>query len=215
MTTENLGEAGGAGRREGATNANGSTVNGHARPPSQKERLSRISVPGRPDLVAYKIPPPPAGFPKLNEHALAGIVGDAVRASCDATDVHPAGVVGAVLSLVSAALGRSHYITFNARHYGQTFVALVGDSALGRKGESSTGPDLIYQATEERLMGMHASKPFPLGHSLKRDLQPSSGEGRTERKEEGRRPRPRCRRQACSAVLPRAGVVLRCRKAWR
>jgi hypothetical protein len=84
------------------------------------------------------VPRPPDGWPEpLAEEALHGLAGAIVRTIEPHTEADPAALLGQVLAAGGSILGRRCYFEVEgSRHYPNAFLAIVGDTAKGRKGTS-------------------------------------------------------------------------------
>jgi hypothetical protein len=76
-------------------------------------------------------------WPKLDEAALHGVVGDIVRLADPHTEADPAAILIQLLVAFGNVIGRSVYFKVGAtRHFLKLFAVLVGGTATGRKGTS-------------------------------------------------------------------------------
>lgn len=76
-------------------------------------------------------------WPKLNDAALHGLAGDIVRAALPETEADSAAMLFSVLAAAGNAAGPGRRIEIaDDRHPARLFVAIVGDTATGRKGTS-------------------------------------------------------------------------------
>ena len=84
-------------------------------------------------------PPPPRASPelKLDEAALYGVAGSAVRALAPHTEAHPAAILLQLLAAFGNAVGPGPHCMVDATRHGlNLFVVLVGESSKARKGTS-------------------------------------------------------------------------------
>jgi hypothetical protein len=97
-------------------------------------------------------------WPTLRPEALSGLPGEIVRAIEPPTEADPVAVLTNQLGAFGNAIGRGSYVQVGAdRHHLNLDIAIVGETAKGRKG-SSWGPvrELMYAADpgwEERVQG--------------------------------------------------------------
>jgi hypothetical protein len=74
----------------------------------------------------------------LDRAALHGIAGAWVEAAAPYTEAHPAGVLASFLVAAGSAIGREPHLQVGpSRHGVNEYVALVGPSATGRKGDAA------------------------------------------------------------------------------
>lgn len=123
---------------------------------------------------------PPSAGPKpiaMAPEATPGIIGEIVQAACANSEADPAAVAATVLAYAGTAFGRSRYqMIGDEQHFPNMFLAIVGESAAGRKGTSMSGPRAIFKAAEDYIENEN-TRPFPLGHSMKQRSGLSTGEG--------------------------------------
>ncbi len=102
---------------------------------------------GEPDAYAAAVPEPPA-WPVLDKEALHGLPGEIVGAIEPHTEADPVAVLANLLAAVGNAIGGGAHVRVGAdRHRLNLYVALVGETAKGRKG-MSWGPvrELMHPA---------------------------------------------------------------------
>lgn len=96
----------------------------------REERVDRVLRDDELDLLgapaAWDFPPPPADV------AFEGLLGDCVMDLADGTDASLVGLLGAMVSFAGALI--PGYAYFHRDHTSSPFVALVGESSIGRKG---------------------------------------------------------------------------------
>ena len=124
---------------------------GSAKPLSTDVTL--VDREGVPDTYAPPAPPVPESrpWPTLRPEALYGLPGEIVRAIEPHTEADPVAVLANLHGAFGNAIGRGSYIQVGAdRHHLNLDVALVGETAKGRKG-MSWGPirDLMHAADPE------------------------------------------------------------------
>lgn len=103
--------------------------------------LAATEAPGEPvPAIAAAWPEPPA------EAAYHGIAGDIVRAVQDHTEADPVALLGTILATFGALAGRYCRIYQGAEQAANLYVALVGDSAVGRKGTAGSVGRAIFDA---------------------------------------------------------------------
>jgi hypothetical protein len=72
--------------------------------------------------------------PALGELAYHGLAGEIVRIMEPHTEAHPAALLGTLLTMVGAAIGRGARMTVSGvRHHANLFICIVGDSSRARK----------------------------------------------------------------------------------
>lgn len=75
--------------------------------------------------------------PKPNPAMLYGLAGDVARAAAKTTEANPYAVAAGFLSFLSAAVGRSAFLSIgNTRHHARLFALHVGRTSRGRKGDA-------------------------------------------------------------------------------
>ena len=89
--------------------------------------LAKNEVPSRRQLA-------PTITPRLDDSALYGLAGEIVRTMAPQTEAHPAALLGALLVMTGAAIGRGTWMTASGcRHYPNLFACIVGASSRARK----------------------------------------------------------------------------------
>ena len=84
-------------------------------------------------------------WPILAEDALYGLMGDIVRAIDPYTEADPVAVLVTLLVMFGNAIGTSPYFRVEfTKHFLRFFVALVGRTAKGRKGQSLSTPRHLF-----------------------------------------------------------------------
>lgn len=120
------------------------------------------------------VPPaaPPAWPEPPRAEALVGLAGDLVRAVADHTEADPVGILGSIIATFGALVGHGRYIYQGSSQAANVFVALVGDSATGRKG---TAGSLVREAFSVARGGWDSILVPGLGsgEGLIRRLKPS------------------------------------------
>ncbi len=80
---------------------------------------------------------PRTAIPVLDEAAFRGLAGEVVRAIDPHTDADPAAVLVSLLVAFGSAVGDGPHVVVGATHHpAREYVAVVGDTAVARKGES-------------------------------------------------------------------------------
>ena len=103
--------------------------------------------------------PESAPWPVLADEARFGLVGDILETIDPHTEADPVAVLGNLLCWFGNAIGRGAFVRVGADlHYLNLFVALVGETAKGRKGTSrGQVRDLMLEVdqewAEERVLG--------------------------------------------------------------
>ncbi len=78
-----------------------------------------------------------APWPVLKPEALYGFAGEAIRLISPHTEADDAAILFQLLAAVGVAVGRRpHYLVESDRHHANLFIAIVGNTAKGRKGTS-------------------------------------------------------------------------------
>lgn len=102
------------------------------------------SLPPVPDVVADAWPaaPDPAAY--------HGILGEIIEAIAPTTEADPVAILGTLLAAVGACFGRWRTLYQGSAQAANLFVALVGESSVGRKGTAaSIGRDVMSAAYPE------------------------------------------------------------------
>ena len=113
----------------------------HSLPPQPEHPTEPPEPPSlnpAPPAGAPLTPPPcPSVTPKLDEAALHGLAGLAVRTIAPHTEAHPAAILLQLLAVFGNLAGRGPHCMVDAtRHSLNLYVVLVGDSSKARKGTS-------------------------------------------------------------------------------
>lgn len=115
---------------------------------------------GVPDTYTPPTPPIPESlpWPTLQPETLYGLPGEIVRAIEPHTEADPVAVLANLLGAFGNAIGRGSYARVGAdRHHLNLDIALVGETAKGRKGMSwGQVRELMYEADpgwEDRVQG--------------------------------------------------------------
>lgn len=81
--------------------------------------------------------PAEAQWPTLGAEALHGLAGEIVRLISPHTEADDAAILYQTLAVFGTAVGRRpHYLVESDRHHANLFIAIVGNTAKGRKGTS-------------------------------------------------------------------------------
>jgi hypothetical protein len=101
-------------------------------------------MPAPPDMAEASWPdPPPAA-------AYHGLLGEIIEAIAPTTEADPVAILGTLLAAVGACMGRWRILYQGSEQAANLFVALVGDSSVGRKGTAaSIGRDVMHAAYPE------------------------------------------------------------------
>jgi hypothetical protein len=111
-------------------------------PPSRRPRIEPQLKPIDTTPRANSAPPEKP-WPVLDAAAMHGLAGDVVALIRPNTESDPAGILLQFLAAYGNCAGRNaYYQVEGTRHYGNLFVALIGDSGKSRKG---TGWRRVYQ----------------------------------------------------------------------
>lgn len=102
------------------------------------ERIAELQSHGETDTGAVSEPNPEVEYPDiLNEAAFHGLAGEIVRAVEPNSEADPIALLSSLLTGFGNIIGDGAYFAVGReRHYLKLFIALVGDSAKGRKGTS-------------------------------------------------------------------------------
>ena len=93
-------------------------------------------------ILSNRVDLQPVGTPvawpdPLGDAALIGLAGDVVRLIGPTTESDPAAILFQFLAMFGNLIGRTgHWVIEDTPHYCNLFVAIVGDTAKGRKGTS-------------------------------------------------------------------------------
>lgn len=87
---------------------------------------------------ASPIPPPPGWPEPPRAEAFHGVLGDIVRAVEDHTEADPVAVLGSLLAMTGACIGRWRTMYQGTTQGTNLFVVLVGDSSTARKGTAGS-----------------------------------------------------------------------------
>jgi len=94
---------------------------------------------GRGEVMDVPCKPAEPPWPTLDEAALQGFAGDIVRAIDPHTEADPVAVLVQLLVFFGCAVGRAaHFTVEHTHHAARLFVALVGATSKGRKGQSTS-----------------------------------------------------------------------------
>jgi DNA-binding transcriptional ArsR family regulator len=128
-------------------------------------------------------------YPRLEADALYGLAGDVVRELDPYTEAHPAGILGTFLAGFGNAIGRGSFrMADGARHGGNLFLALVGDTSLGRKGTAWDRVSEILREAEPEWYRDHIRGGLVSGEGIVhavRDPSKSSPGRNGEKPDEG------------------------------
>ncbi len=104
------------------------------------------------DLDVLAITPEPSWPRPLGDAAFHGLAGEIVRTIEPQTEADPAALLVQFLAAFGATLGREPHVEVAAdRHAGNLFVALVGETAKGRKGVSLGYPRRIVEGADPSM----------------------------------------------------------------
>jgi hypothetical protein len=132
------------------------------------------------DAFEIGVPAPP--WPQMSPKAFRGVSGDLVRAATAFSEADPVAVLVSHLVFAGAMFGRTKFVPIgDDEHHGRLFCAVVGRSALARKGASLSPVKKVWARVEDILAGEPdiGKSPclYPLEHRLKIVRMLSSGEG--------------------------------------
>lgn len=83
-------------------------------------------------------------WPQLEDDALRGLAGDVVNVISPSSEADPVAILVTFLAEYGSMVGRGpHHMVGEGRHGANLDVILVGETAVGRKGESKKGVDAI------------------------------------------------------------------------
>ncbi|MBA2453560.1 MAG: DUF3987 domain-containing protein [Chloroflexia bacterium] len=119
--------------------------------------------------------------PVMDTAAFHGLAGDVVRAIHPTTEADPVAVLATFLTAFGGAVGRGpHMMIGESRHGANLFIALVGETSRGRKGDSSRAVinRVMYEAdrdwTLDRVMGGLSSGEGMI-HTIRDEVLNASG----------------------------------------
>ena len=118
----------------------------------------------------------PSANPKLDEAALHGLAGLAVRTIAPHTEAHPASILLQLLAVFGNLVGRGPHCMVDAtRHSLNLYVVLVGDSSKARKGTSWSQIARLFAEVDQPWLSTRVTSArltaSGLVHAL-RDQQP-------------------------------------------
>jgi hypothetical protein len=115
-------------------------------------------------------PEPPVGpaWPEPPEApAFDGLAGEIVRAIEPHTEADPVAILGQLLIGFGNMIGRTAFFAVEAdRHYGNEFLALVGETAKGRKGTSWSHARRLLDAADPAWTGNRVLNGLSTGEGL-------------------------------------------------
>ena len=98
-----------------------------------QKRPTADDMPGNSGLITSEEP----HWPTLGTEALYGLAGEIVRLISPHTEADDAAILYQTLAAFGVAIGRRpHYLVESDRHHANLFIAIVGNTAKGRKGTS-------------------------------------------------------------------------------
>lgn len=105
---------------------------------ASKNKPTSESSPERPgDTTEPTAPEESQPWPTLKTDALHGLVGEVTRLISPHTEADDAAILFQTLTAFGVAVGRRpHYLVESDRHHANLFLAIVGNTAKGRKGTS-------------------------------------------------------------------------------
>ena len=110
--------------------------------------------------------------PTLSEVALYGIAGEIIRQIEPHTETHPASLLLQLLVGVGNLVGGGpHFITERDKQHANLFVAIVGDSARGRKGTSWGHIRFLLEQTDEQWATNRIKGGLASGEGVIAELQ--------------------------------------------
>jgi hypothetical protein len=123
-----------------------------------------------------------------------GITKDVVELATRSSEADPVAVAISHIVWSGAMFGRTRHINIgDEQHHGRLFAAIVGESAVARKGTSLAGPKKLWCRAEDFLLrgdgGPRAPQPFPLGQPMKIGTNLSTFEGLVYEIRDGEEPR--------------------------
>ncbi|GBE46860.1 DNA primase TraC [bacterium BMS3Bbin12] len=106
-------------------------------------------------------------WPRLNDAALHGLPGDAVRIIEPHTEADPAAVLIQFLVMFGAAVGSGpHFQVEGDRHRGNLFAVMVGETAKSRKGTSWSRVRQIFEIAAPDFIGSRVVSGLSSGEGL-------------------------------------------------
>jgi hypothetical protein len=130
-------------------------------------------------------------WPRMDEAAYRGIVGEIVRMAAPETEADPVAILIQLLVGFGSALGRTVYWTAGAtRHYCVLFAALVGATASARKGSAWDVVEFLLACLDEtwstrRVVGGLSSGEGLIYHVRDRVTRPGKDGGEAEEVDPG------------------------------
>ncbi len=130
--------------------------------------------------------PSAISWPVMDECAFHGLAGDIVRAIEPHTEADPTAILLQSLVAFGSVAGRSaHYLVEADKHYTNSYVALVGSSAKGRKGTSWGHVARIFEQVDPEYMSSRVVHGLSSGEGLKWVRDPVEHSGKSKRADEG------------------------------
>ena len=116
------------------------------------DQLAKSIPNGQADLQPAETPA--AAWPDpLGHAALTGLAGDVVRLIEPTTESDPAAILFQFLVMFGNLIGRTaHWVVEDTIHYCNLFLAIVGDTAKGRKGTSLDRTRNLYRGVDDEWM---------------------------------------------------------------
>ena len=129
---------------------------------------------------------PPKGWPLLEREALYGLAGDLTRAIAPHTEADPVAVLLNILTGFGNVIGSGpHFRVEFSQHHLRLFVALVGASAKGRKGQSWSTPRHIFKELDPAWVKDRVTSGLSSGEGLIYQVRDARSEKQAV-KEQGR-----------------------------
>lgn len=120
-------------------------------------------------------------WPKLASPALHGLAGDIVRTIAPHSESDPVALLSQLLVLFGCAAGRGVHAFGEAdRHFGNEFIALVGETAKARKGSSFGRVRRLFEKADERFAGTRIAGGLVSGEGLIHHVRDANGKDEGE-----------------------------------
>ncbi len=130
---------------------------GHSAPSGEGAKQPRTPAP----------PPPAPVAPELDEAALYGLAGDAVRMIEPHSEAHGVALLGQFLTAFGNVAGRgAHFVAEADQHFMNLFIVLVGETAKGRKGTSWGHIRRLFESADEDWVKLRILTGLSSGEGL-------------------------------------------------
>ena len=148
------------------------------------ELPSHHSLPSQPSATASKRRKKPKPPKPLGPAAYHGLIGEIVRALEDGTEADPAAILMQLLVAFGNMLNASpHFLVENARHTGNEFLLVVGDTSRARKGSAWNCVRRVLNVADRQWLDTRIQRGLSSGEGLIsaiRDPETQEKPGETE-----------------------------------